>query len=367
MKITVAKEKLIAAVTIVSKAVPTRTTMPILECILIDASTEKIHLIANDTELGIQTGVEGNIEDHGIIAIDAGMFGNIVRKLPDGNVLIETDGEKVTIRCGQAIFHILGRDGQDFAYLPDVNKDYGIEVSEFTLRDVINKTLFSISTNDSNKMMTGELFEIRDNSLRVVALDGHRISIRRVELARSYEDRKVIIPGKTLSEISKILGTDMESKVHVYFTDKHALFEFDDTIVVSRLIEGEYFKIDQMLSNDYQTHIRINREELLSCLDRATLLIKEEDKKPIILMIRDNDVELKISTTLGSMDENISIEKDGQDLNIGFNPKFLIDALRAIDEEEVDVYLLSQRAPAFIRDDKSYCYLILPVNFISID
>ncbi len=367
MKLQIEKANLINAVNVVSKAVPSKTTMSILECILVDASTEKIKLIANDMELGIETAVEGTIAEHGVIAINADIFGSIVRKLPDGTVSIVTEGEKVLIQCEKAHFNIMGRDGQDFAYLPEINKEYGIEVSEFTLREVISKTIFSISSNESNKMMTGELFEIKGNELRVVALDGHRISVRNVELKESYDDKKVIIPGKTLSEISKILNGDMEKPVHIYFTDKHALFEFEQTVVVSRLIEGEYFKIDQMISNDYTTHVKINRHEFLSCLDRATLLVKEEDKKPIILMIRDGEVEFKINTTIGSMDETINIEKDGNDLNIGFNPKFLIDALRVIDEETVDIYLLSQRAPAFIRDDKTFCYLVLPVNFISVD
>ena len=159
----------------------------------------------------------------------------------------------------------------------------------------------------------------------------------------------------------------MEKLVNIYFSDKLALFEFDRTLVASRLIEGEYFNIYQMLSNDFSTHVRINRQELLSCLDRATLLVKEEDKKPVILLVRDETVEMKINTTIGSMDEIIAIDKRGEDLNIGFHPKFLIDSLRAIDDEEVDIYLLSSRAPAFIRDEESYCYLILPVNFINID
>lgn len=367
MKLQIEKNQLISAVNIVSRAVASKTTMPILQCILIDASTENIKLIANDNDLGIENTVDGAIEEHGIIAINADIFSNIVRKLPDGTVLLQTEGEKVTIICGKAKFTILGKDGTEFTYLPEINREYGIELSQFTLRDVIAKTIFSISTTDSNKLMTGELFEIKDNRLRVVALDGHRISTRTVELKQSYDDRKVIIPGKTLSDVSKILSGDMEKNVHIYFTERHILFEFDETIVVSRLLEGEYFKIDQMLSVDYRTHIRINRMELLSCLERATLLVKEEDKKPIILMITDNMVQMKIRTTLGSMDENISIEKEGEDLNIGFNPKFMIDAIRAVDDEQIDIYLMTQRAPAFIRDDKSYCYMVLPVNFIDID
>ena len=193
-----------------------------------------------------------------------------------------------------------------------------------------------------------------------------------------YPDRKVIIPGKTLNEINKILTGSADKQVQIYFTDKHVLFEIDQSLVVSRLIEGEYFRIDQMLSTDYETRIRINRQEFLNCIDRATLLVKEDDKKPIILMIRDENMELRINTTLGSMNEVIEIEKSGSDLNIGFNPKFLIDALRAISDEEVTIYLLSQKAPCFIRNDveekredssekQEYCYLILPVNFISID
>ena len=156
--------------------------------------------------------------------------------------------------------------------------------------------------------------------------------------------------------------------MNIYFTDKHALFEFDDTIVVSRLIEGEYYRIDKMLSSSYQTRVTVQRRELLSCIDRATLLVKEEDKKPVIIMIGSDSMELKINTTLGSMDEVIEITKDGADMNIGFNPKFLIDALRAIDSEEITLYLVSPKAPCFIRDlEETYCYLILPVNFITID
>lgn len=367
MDLRIDKQKLMNAVSIVSKAVPAKTTMPILECILIDASGEEIHLIANDMELGIQTTVEGKITDHGIIAVKADIFSDIVRKLPDAEVLIHTEGEKIVIRCGKAVFNIMGKDGQDFVYLPEVNRQYQLDVSEFTLREIINKTIFSISMNDSNRIMTGELFEIHDNILRVVALDGHRIAVRMTELKQSYDNRKVIIPGKSLSEISKILTGDMDKMVHLFFTDKHALFELENTVVVSRLIEGEYFKIDQMLSSNYSTHIQINRNEFASCLDRASLLVREQDKKPIVLMIRDQSVELRMRTSMGSMDEEIDIEKDGNDLNIGFNPKFLIDALRAIDEETIDIYLQSSRSPAFIRDDHSYCYLVLPVNFISID
>ena len=213
-------------------------------------------------------------------------------------------------------------------------------------------------------MMTGELFEITEGQLRVVSLDGHRISIRKIELKDSYTSRKVIVPGKTLQEINKIIGGEAEKEVEISFTKNHIVFEFDKTVVVSRLIEGDYFKIDQMLSSDYETKVTIHKRELLDCIDRATLLIKEGDKKPIIISIEEEVMQLKIKSQIGSMDEEIMIEREGKDLLIGFNPKFLIDALRAIDDEEVDLYFMNAKAPCFIKDEQqSYIYLILPVNF----
>ena len=216
--------------------------------------------------------------------------------------------------------------------------------------------------------MTGELFEISDDSLKVVSLDGHRISIRKIALKNSYNDKKVVVPGKTLNEISKILSGDMDKDVNLYFTDKHILLEFERTIVVSRLIEGEYFNINQMLSSDYETKVKINKKELLDCIDRATLLVKEGDKKPIIIDIKDGSMELKMNSTVGSMDEEIDIAKEGKDLMIGFNPKFLIDSLRVIEDEEVDLYMVNPKAPCFIRNsEESYIYVILPVNFTTVN
>ena len=365
MKIVCTKSNLVKGVSIVSKAVPSKTTMSILECVLIDATTDIIRLTANDMELGIQTDIEGEIIERGMIAIDAKFLSEIVRKLPDSDVIIETDESlQTTIVCEKAKFNISGKPGDEFSYLPIIEKDESIEVSQFTLKEVIRQTIFSIADSDSNKLMTGELFEIKNNMLRVVSLDGHRISIRKIALDADVTDKKLVVPGKTLIEISKILSGEAESKVNISYTSNHIVFEFDNTVVVSRLLEGEYFKIDQMLSSDYDTKVRINKKELLNCIDRATLLVKEGDKKPIIINIGDEIMELKIKSQIGSMNEEIMINKEGKDLLIGFNPKFLIDALRVIDDEEVTLYLMNAKAPCFIKDDnETYIYLILPVNF----
>ncbi|MDO5131636.1 MAG: DNA polymerase III subunit beta [Eubacteriales bacterium] len=368
MRIRISRENLLKSINIVARAVSGKTTMSIMQCIMINASGTEICLIANDLELGIQTIAQGIILERGMIAVDAQIFSNIVRKLPDNDVSIETSGEKVMIRCENSKFAILGREGSDFPFLPEIDRSVGIRLSQYTLRDMISRTIFSISSNESNGMMTGELLEINGHSIRMVALDGHRIAMRKNELRDVYENRKVIIPGKTLQEISRILSGDTERTADLFFTDKHILFAFDSTIVVSRLIEGEYYKIDKMLSSNYATRVICRRKDFLDCLDRATLLVKEEDKKPVIIMLREDEMELRINTTIGSMDEIIPIRKEGNDLNIGFNPKFLIEALRAVDEEEVVIYLMSPKAPCFIRDaEDRYCYLILPVNFITID
>jgi DNA polymerase-3 subunit beta len=365
MKLLCSKSNLLNGASIVSKAVPNKTTMSILECILIDATKGSIKLTANDMELGIETIIDGEILEKGMIAIDAKMFSDIVRKLPDNEVSIETDENyRTTITCEKAVFTIAGKSGEDFSYLPTIEKNKFIYLSQFTLKEVIRQTIFSISDNDSNKLMTGELFEVNGNELKVVSLDGHRISIRKIELKESFDNLKVVVPGKTLNEISKILSGGTDDEVRIFFTSNHIVFEFDKTVVVSRLIEGEYFKINQMLSSDYETKISINKKEFLNCIDRATLLVKEGDKKPIIINITDGDLELKISSVVGSMNENIDITKDGKDIMIGFNPKFLIDALKVIDDEEINIYLVNPKAPCFIKDaEERYIYLILPVNF----
>ena len=366
MKITCEKNSLLKGINTVMKAVSSKTTMPILECILIDASADEIKFTANDMELGIETKVEGTILEKGIVALEARIFSEIIRKLPDNIVSISTESNFQTyIKCENTDLTIMGRDGEDFSYLPFIEREEGISISQFTLKDLIRQTIFSIAQNESNKMMTGELFEINNDTLRVVSLDGHRISIRKIELKKAFGEKKIIVPGKTLVEISKILTGGTEDMVDIYFTENHILFEFEQTIVVSRLIEGNYFRVDQMLSNDYNTKITINKKKLLDCIDRATLMVKEGDKKPIILNISENQMEVKITSQIGTMNESIDIDLEGSDIKIGFNPKFLIDALRVIDEETVDIYFMNPKAPCFIRDEQeSYIYLILPVNFL---
>ena len=238
-----------------------------------------------------------------------------------------------------------------------------VTISEFDLKEAIRQTIFSVADTSSKKAMTGELWEINGKELKIVALDGHRISLRKIKLKKEYEPRKVIVPGKTLAEIIKIIGGDPEKEIAVYFTENHIQFEIENTRAISRLIDGEYLKVEQLLSKDYGTKIKVQKKELQECIDRASLLLKDDAKKPIILNIEENILSLEAVSNMGSMNESMFVVKEGEKLRIGFNPKFLLEMLRVIDDEEVFMYFTSAKTPCTVRDEKdSYVYLVLPVN-----
>ena len=366
MKIVCYKEELLKGINTVMKAIPTRTTMPILNCILVQAYNGVIKLTANDMELGIETMIAGDIIEQGKIALDSRIFSEMIKKLPDNDITIESEDVRYNtmISCENACYTIKGKDGDEFTGLPSVDKSSYISITQFNLKEIIRQTIFSISMSLNNKMMSGELLEVHGNQLRMVSLDGFRISIRNIELKDNYGDVKVVIPGKTLNEISKILNGDAEAEVLIYFSKNHVLFEFDDTVVVSRLIEGEYFKISHILNGDYETKVTVHKKDLYGCIDRSTLMIKENDKKPIIFSITDDKIELKLTAAIGSLEDKVDVEKTGRDQMIGFNPRYIMDALRVIDDEDITLYILNSKVPCFIKDEKeSYIYLIVPINF----
>lgn len=365
MRIKCSQSQLVYGINTVQKAVPSKSSMTILECILFNADENGIKLTANDMELGIETYIEGEVEAAGSVAVDARIISNLIKSYSDEVFLIDSDEDNVVhIECGKSKLDISGRSSEEFVLLPELEKSNPINISQFSLKDIIRQTIFSISDNDTNKIMTGELFEIKGDRFKVVSLDGHRISLRNITLKESYEDNSVIVPGKTLSELLKILPGDVDKDVSIYLCDNHVIFEYDSVKVVSRIIEGNYFKIDQMISNDYETKIDVNKKELLEVINRATLLVKEGDKKPIVFNVKDGTMTLSISSSIGSMNDDIDMEKSGKDIMIGFNPKFLIDALRVIDDENITLYMVNPKAPCIIKnDDDSYLYLILPVNF----
>lgn len=366
MKLKIQKNELTQGINIALRAVAARPQFPILECILIDARDGDIHFIANNTELGVSTIVTGLIDEPGAVAINAKMLSDVVRKLPDKDVTIIADNDNyaVTIRCMKSRFNLAGQSEGDFIYFPELEKEGCVTVSQYALKQALNQTLFSVLPDERNKLMTGEYCEVKDDILRLISLDGHRISIRRTPLKEKYDMTASIIPGKTLSELTKLLSSDVDAMVSIYFLKNHVIFEMGDTVMASRLIEGEYFHVDQMISYEYNTSIKVDRQMLMSMLDRATLFIRENDKQPVIFNITDDTLAVSIATPLGKMDEDMDATVTGPGLKIGFNPRFMLEALKAADEEEVTLYCTDRKSPCYIRDElKTYNYLILPVNF----
>lgn len=365
MKVIIAKEQLVKNLNTVLKAVPSRTTLEILKCVHLEAEDEFLTLTTNDTQLGIETKSQAIVEEPGSIAVDAGLFSSIIRNLPDNDITIETDAQNnISIKCEQAFFTIGGRGTDDFIFLPSVNAAASVSVSQLTVREMINQVIFSISDSNLNAAMGGVYIEVFDSFIKMTTLDGHRISIRKNELNQQYQNSSAIVPGKTLNDLSKILSGDHDKDVMIYFAKNYIMFEFDQTKVVSRVIDGEYFKIDAMLRNEEKTHLKVNKKDFIDCLNRSVILISESDHKPVIIDIIDDQMSIRLKSAKGVMNEHLFIEKEGQDLKIAFNPKLLIDALRVIDDEEIDLYLVASNFPCTIKDAGGmYMYVVLPVTF----
>jgi DNA polymerase-3 subunit beta len=374
MKISCSKSALLSGIQTVIRALPAKSTMSIMECILINTNGGKITLTVNNLDLGIETIIDGNIESSGVVALDAKHFSDVIRKMPDSDsdIIIETDDNlTASFKCEQSVQNMPGRSDDEFPYLPDLEKSDSIVISQLSLRELIRKTSFSIADisedTPGQQTMRGELMEIKDNNIRMCSLDGHRISMCNMELRESYPYKKVIVPGKSLKELAKIIGGGAEDDVEIFFNPNHISFEYDNTKVVSRIIEGNFFDVNKMLVGDYETKVKINKKKLNECLDRSTIYVREGDKKPIILDIKDDSISIKINSAIGSMNENVPASKSGKDMIIGFNPRFVIDALNVIDDEEIELDFVNSKAPCFIKkEDMSYVYVVLPVTISAV-
>lgn len=365
MKLTCSKINLLNGVNTVLKAVSTRTTLPILQCILLQATNDGFKLISNDLELGIESRIEAFITETGSVALEAKIFSEIVKKLPDSNINILVDENNLTtIICEKTKFTISGHPGSEFIQLPSVTKKNSFSISQVELKEMIRQTIFSIAIEEIRPILTGELIEVKENKYNMVSIDGFRVSIRTKMLDHPIDDFKVIIPGKTLNEISKILASDEDEIVSIYYTDKHILFEIYDSIVVSRLLNGEFPNYNQMFNNDYETLVTIDRKQILMSLERASLIARESKKNPIKIKINDKNMIITSNTELGNVYDEIDIKKEGKEIEIAFNPKYLIDALKVIDDEEISMQFTSALNPCIIRpiEGNAFEYLILPIR-----
>lgn len=350
------KNDLNNALNIASRGIASKTTLSILECVLLSASGDVAKLNATNTELNVETVFEADIKTDGAVCIDAKLFSDVVRKLPDGEVSIKTDEVTATIKCGKSKFKLNVRDSSEFPSLDEVDKTNVLKMTQESLKDLISQTIFSVSQNSANKLMTGVCLKVVDNKLTMTALDGHRVAIR--EWQTLCDDMCVVVPSKALMELSKVLT---EGDIDIYYTSSATMFEFDGTIISTRLIEGDYFDTSKMLTNDHTLTVKADRKALIDCFDRATLLIKEADRKPVIVTVADT-MNIKIETPIGSMNEDIEAQAEGEQIVIGLNPRFMLDALRVIADNMVTIYFQNPKAPCYIKGD-DYNYVILPVQF----
>ncbi len=362
------KIDLLNGVNTVLKAVSSRTTLPILQCILLQTTDSQLKLIGNDLELGIETKVNARIEENGSIALDARIFSEIVKKLPDNEVTIIVDGNNhTTIKCEKTKFNISGYPGNEFIQLPLIEKNNSFVISQSIFKEMIRQTIFSIALEEIRPVFTGELLEVKNQKFSIVSVDGYRVSTREAEIEEKTDDFKVIVPGKTLNEMHKILSQDEDELITIYYTDKHVLFEIDNTIVVSRLLEGEFPKYDQMFLMDYEIKANVDRKKMIMSLERAALITRENKKNPIKIEIKSNEMIITSNTEIGNVYEEIDIQKEGKEIIIAFNPKYLIDALKVIDDDYVDIQFTNSSNPCIIRkvDGDDFKYLILPIRLSS--
>lgn len=366
MKLTCSRDSLLNAINIVSKAVSSRTTLPILECILLTAGDDGFKLTANDMELAIESSyIDADVEENGKVALDARFFSDIIRKVDGEDVKISSDDKNIaTIKCGKSEFKISGQDGDEFPPIPEVEKNAKFVISQNELRNLIRQTIFSISQDESKPVLTGELIEIEDNMIDFVSVDGYRISYKKAELVQSSGAKRAIVPGKSLGEIAKILSQDEEEKAVLYFTENHIMADINGNIVVSRLIQGEFIKYQQSFTNDYKTSAKINRLQMLDSLERASLISRDSRKIPVKMEISGNNIVITANAETSTAYEEISAEIDGDKLLIAFNPRYLIDALKAIDDDEVYMHFNTSLSPCVFKpvEGDSYKYLVLPLR-----
>ena len=294
MKLHCSRELLLNALTIVNKAISNKTTLDILKCILLTASEKGLIVTATDLELGIQSApIAAAIEQSGSVALDAHLFTEIIRKVNGTEVFIQTNEKNETsISCGFSDFKIMGQSGEDFPALPEVEKKQEYKMLQSHLKNMIRQTIFSIAQEESKPILTGELLELKQNQIQMVSVDGYRISFRKEALSENDREIKVVVPGKTLSEINKILSSE-EKTVLLYVTDKHILFDIDGNIVVSRLLEGDYIKYEQSFSEDYKTKFYVNATDFLQTLERVSLVSRDAKKTPVKLDITEKKIDCK--------------------------------------------------------------------------
>lgn len=359
------KQKLQDGISICQKAITGKSTMPILEGIYITANKEGITLVGSDIDVCIETKVEAEVLESGKVVIDSKIFGEIIRKLPNSDIRIEIiENDTVQITCEKSVFNVVYMNSDEFPALPSISVDTEVTVPQSILKNMIKSTSFAIAQDETRPVLQGILFEIKDKKLNLVALDGYRMAIRTEYIDCDF-DIEVVIPGKTLNEVSKILE-DIESIVNITFTNNHILFNLGDTKIISRLLEGKYVNYSSLLPQEHKLFIDINRQELQNGIERASLMAKEGNSNLVKLDIQDDSIVITSNSQLGKVREEVTANLQGEQIQIAFNSRYLLDVLKNMEDDNVHMEMTSSVTPCVIKakDTDSYKYLVLPVRLI---
>lgn len=370
MKIKCNKEDMLFGIQTVQKAVSTKSTLKILTGILIKTLDDNhVKLTATNLELTIETKVKAEIIEHGSVVISSKLISEIVRKLPEENIFINSDENNVVfINSGKSEFKLSGMSSEDFPEVPQiVNKGF-FSISQNLFKDMIRQTVFAVSEDETKQVLMGECLQIKNNSFRLVALDGYRIALREGEGINSYNDefvKQLIIPGKTMNELMKILSSSDEDNFIISSTDNEILFDLGDTRVISRLIDGKYINYESFIPTDFNTCVSIEKDRIIDCLDRAYIMARESSGNNLIkLDIKDNLMYIVSNSDIGGVIEELEIKKQGEDIEIAFNSIYLLDALKSIDSLEVVMKFINNVSPCIIvpSEMENQLNLVLPVK-----
>ena len=370
MKIICEKEKIFKAINSVTKAVAIRTTMPILEGILIQTNENDIKFTCYDLELGIEYIIKDcNVKEQGATVVNAIMFSEIIRKLPDTEIKIEVnENNLLVIECEGSLYKLATMNPEEFPELPEINVENSIEIEQNSFKDMIRKTIFAVSTEENRPIFTGCLFEVKNNKLNVVAVDGFRLAWKSKFLQTKTNDFSAVIPGRTLTEINKIINDSFDN-IKIGIAKNQALFEMEGCKIVTRLLEGEFLNYSSVLPQKWETRVRADKSALLNCFERISLIsassIEKEKKYPVKLTVDVGKITISCTNQTGDAKEELYLTTEGQNLEAGFNPKYFLESLRNIDDEEIFIDLGTSISPCIIQsveETGDYKYMILPIR-----
>lgn len=363
MKFTCSQKKLSNSINIVQKAISSRTTLPILEGIFIKAYKGVLKLIGNDLDLGIECFLNADIQEEGAIVVPFRIFGDIIKKLPDTDVEIEVnDNYLVNIKSLNSNFTIQGIMPDEYPDLKYVEEKDPIEIEQRFLKEMIQHTIFAVATDETRPILTGALIEIKDGNINMVCLDGYRLALRKGVINKDTEIN-VIVPGKTLNEISRIME-DSDEKISITIDEKHILFDMGYTRIISRLLSGEFINYTQIIPQEYKTRIKVDIVSLYNSIERASILAREGKNNLIKLTIKEDKLIINSNSEIGTAHEEVPIVMEGKEMIIAFNSRYFMDILKSITGEEVYIDFTTNVSPCIFipQEGDNFTYLLLPVR-----